>query len=84
MYVHPQLFDRYETLILSAQKEGLDVTMSQELLNEAKYALKLKKYETAVDYVKSHYGLEGKGCGLCQTDVPCESKIPSEKDVNDD
>jgi len=46
------LIKRYETLILSAQKEGLDVTMSQELLNEAKYALKLKKYETAVDYVK--------------------------------
>lgn len=40
-------------------------------------------HETAVNYIKSHYGIEGKGCGLCQTDVPCESKIPSEKDVND-
>ncbi|MCK4791098.1 MAG: epoxyqueuosine reductase [Desulfobacteraceae bacterium] len=35
------------------------------------------------DYVRSHFGLEGKayGCGLCQTDVPCESKIPTESDV---
>jgi epoxyqueuosine reductase len=29
------------------------------------------------DYVKSHYGFEGYGCGLCQTGVPCESKIPT-------
>lgn len=34
------------------------------------------------DYVKSHYGFEGYGCGLCQTKVPCESKIPARKDVD--
>ncbi|SPF40320.1 conserved hypothetical protein [Syntrophobacter sp. SbD1] len=28
------------------------------------------------DYVKSHYGFDGYGCGLCQTGVPCESRIP--------
>jgi epoxyqueuosine reductase len=28
------------------------------------------------DYVKSTYGFEGYGCGLCQTGVPCESRIP--------
>jgi epoxyqueuosine reductase len=28
------------------------------------------------DYVKTHYGFDGYGCGLCQTGVPCESKIP--------
>jgi epoxyqueuosine reductase len=28
------------------------------------------------DYVASHFGFEGYGCGLCQTGVPCESKIP--------
>ena len=33
------------------------------------------------DYVKSHYGFDGYGCGLCQTKVPCESKIPVRKDV---
>jgi hypothetical protein len=33
------------------------------------------------DYVKSHYGFDGYGCGLCQTGVPCESKIPKEKDA---
>jgi len=28
------------------------------------------------EYVRAHYGFEGYGCGLCQTGVPCESKIP--------
>ncbi|KJS29699.1 MAG: 4Fe-4S ferredoxin [Desulfatitalea sp. BRH_c12] len=28
------------------------------------------------DYVKTHYGFEGYGCGLCQTGVPCESGVP--------
>jgi epoxyqueuosine reductase QueG len=36
---------------------------------------------TTKDYVKSHYGFDGYGCGLCQTKVPCESKIPTRKDV---
>lgn len=27
-------------------------------------------------YVKSHFGFDGNSCGLCQTGVPCESKIP--------
>jgi len=31
------------------------------------------------DYVKSHYGFDGYGCGLCQTAVPCESGIPAAK-----
>jgi epoxyqueuosine reductase QueG len=33
------------------------------------------------DYVRSHFGFEGYGCGLCQTGVPCESKIPVECDI---
>jgi epoxyqueuosine reductase len=33
------------------------------------------------DYVKAHYGFDGYGCGLCQTKVPCESKIPTKTDV---
>jgi len=32
-------------------------------------------------YTKKHYHFEGRGCGLCQTDVPCESKIPTTEDV---
>ncbi len=28
------------------------------------------------EYVKTNFGFEGYGCGLCQTGVPCESKIP--------
>ncbi|HOO39117.1 MAG TPA: epoxyqueuosine reductase [Deltaproteobacteria bacterium] len=27
-------------------------------------------------YVKTRYGFDGYGCGLCQTGVPCESGIP--------
>ena len=32
-------------------------------------------------YTKKHYHFEGRGCGLCQTNVPCESKIPTQEDV---
>ena len=28
------------------------------------------------NYVLSHHGFEGYGCGFCQAGVPCESKIP--------
>jgi epoxyqueuosine reductase QueG len=34
------------------------------------------------EYVKSSFGFEGYGCGLCQTGVPCESKIPSAKEFH--
>lgn len=33
------------------------------------------------DFVKSNYGFNSYGCGLCQTSVPCESKIPTEQDL---
>lgn len=33
------------------------------------------------EYVKSHYGFDGYGCGLCQTGVPCESRIPTPSDL---
>ncbi len=33
------------------------------------------------DYVKKNFGFKGYGCGFCQTGVPCESKIPSERDL---
>lgn len=29
------------------------------------------------EYVRTHFGFEGYGCGLCQTGVPCESGIPA-------
>jgi epoxyqueuosine reductase QueG len=28
------------------------------------------------EYVRNTFGFEGYGCGLCQTGVPCESRIP--------
>lgn len=34
-----------------------------------------------VPFVKRNYGFESYGCGLCQTRVPCESKIPSQQDI---
>ena len=36
------------------------------------------------EYVKENYKFDGYGCGLCQTKVPCESKIPLAKDVEKD
>jgi epoxyqueuosine reductase len=35
----------------------------------------------SAEYVKANYGFDGYGCGLCQTAVPCESKIPTKDDV---
>lgn len=29
------------------------------------------------DFVMANYGFDGYGCGLCQTGVPCEDRIPS-------
>lgn len=46
------LIKRYEALIISAKRNGIDTSLPEELLNEAKYALKLKKYEVSVDFVK--------------------------------
>lgn len=45
--------------------------------------IKCRGYLRAVtqNYVNSHYGFHGYGCGLCQTSVPCESKIPTENDL---
>ena len=36
---------------------------------------------TTVEYIRSHYGFNGYGCGLCQTGVPCECKIPTTQDI---
>ena len=33
-------------------------------------------FKTAIPHIKSHYGFDGYSCGLCQTGVPCESRIP--------
>jgi epoxyqueuosine reductase QueG len=40
--------------------------------------VKCKKYirQVAAGYIKTNFGLEVNGCGLCQTLVPCESQIP--------
>jgi epoxyqueuosine reductase len=32
---------------------------------------------TTADFVQSEFGFKGYGCGLCQTGVPCESRIPA-------
>ena len=36
--------------------------------------------QETMPFVKNRYGFEGKGCGLCQTGVPCASRIPSPGD----
>ncbi len=38
-------------------------------------------WDNGSKYVKSHYGFDGYGCGLCQTGVPCESRIPEMGDA---
>jgi epoxyqueuosine reductase len=38
-------------------------------------------HPTTDAYVQSRFGFKGYGCGLCQTGVPCESRIPGVKDV---
>ncbi len=38
-------------------------------------------YSVTKEYVTSNYGFNGYGCGLCQTGVPCESKIPTKQDL---
>ena len=45
---------------------------------------KCKKHlQISDNYMKSNFGFEGRfGCGLCQTNVPCESKIPKENDTS--
>ena len=42
--------------------------------------LKCRNYlfDVLADYSKNLYGLASYGCGLCQTGVPCESRIPLE------
>ena len=35
------------------------------------------------EYVKANYHFDGYGCGLCQTGVPCESKIPTTNDIKE-
>jgi epoxyqueuosine reductase len=32
--------------------------------------------KVTANYVTSHFGFEGYGCGFCQSGVPCESRIP--------
>ena len=38
-------------------------------------------FSVTKEYVTTNYGFDGYGCGLCQTGVPCESKIPLKQDV---
>jgi epoxyqueuosine reductase len=35
----------------------------------------------AAEHARTSYDFEGYGCGLCQTGIPCESKIPLPEDV---
>jgi len=43
--------------------------------------VKCSKYVNMTrEYVQTHYGFKGFGCGFCQTGVPCESRIPKETD----
>jgi len=43
---------RGQRLLLQAKKDGADVHLAEEYINEAKYALKQEKKELAIDYAK--------------------------------
>lgn len=45
--------------------------------------VKCKAYirKKVMPFIRNRYGFEGKGCGLCQTKVPCESKIPVQRET---
>ena len=51
---------------ISAEK-GHDKVKCDDYLNKV-----------TVDYIKLHFNFDGHACGLCQTGVPCASKIPLE------
>jgi len=36
-------------------------------------------FKTVIPYIKTRYRFDGYSCGLCQTGVPCESRIPFKK-----
>lgn len=36
-------------------------------------------YQTVLEAVGERYGVKEAGCGLCQTEVPCESRIPASR-----
>jgi epoxyqueuosine reductase QueG len=49
------------------------------LSKEGHDKIKCSKYlHMTRQYVQKHYHFKGYGCGLCQTNVPCESGIPFE------
>jgi len=53
--------------------------ITKEGHDKAKCLIHLKP--TTENYVTPHFHFDGYGCGLCQTGVPCESKIPTEDDL---
>jgi epoxyqueuosine reductase len=42
----------------------------------------LQHLRSASEHVEKNFGFKGYGCGLCQTGVPCESKIPAKQDYD--
>ncbi len=55
----------------------IDRCPADAVTKEGHDKIKCRAYvqETA-NYVKTHFGFEGYGCGFCQVGVPCESRIP--------
>lgn len=45
-----------------------------------KYKCREYVYGTIPDAVSARYGVAATGCGLCQTKVPCEGRIPAGRD----
>jgi hypothetical protein len=46
------IIKRGQRLVIQAKSAGLDTTKAEELINEAKYALRIGNRESAIDYAK--------------------------------
>lgn len=59
-------------------KKCIDRCPVEAISEEGHDKVKCKKYLRQVlePYIENHFGFKGKGCGLCQTGIPCESGIP--------
>lgn len=77
--------DHHEYCLFYARKicgRCIDRCPAGAITREGHDKLKCQKHLARMnEYVRTHYGFEGYGCGLCQTGVPCESKIPTPSDL---
>ena len=82
----PRPYDRHQAYCLFHAKGACGKCMQRcpaDAITKAGHdKIKCKAYirQQAMPFIRERYGFQGKGCGLCQTGVPCESRIPLAED----